>query len=165
MVHLRPLSISEDQSITLAASGPIDLMARRIAASMVEQATPAELLSSLLPAGLSCLHEHWQVVQETAWAPVGALTEWLRRSVNDVAEVTVDGAAAWTTESPSEYYGRPVHLLTQAQLTWYLGLRDAYDEFFVAQVDSKGKSRAPKKPTKRWLDVDREARKQWQMNG
>lgn len=138
-------------------------MVRQLAAAMREKTTPDELKALLSPAGLLCLHAHYLEVQRLAWAPVHSLTEWLRKAVNDVPAVIVDGAAAWHTKSPADYYGLPSALLTPAQLTWYLGLREAYEEFHVERIDSRGKPRPPKQPTNQWLRKGYKERQRWQM--
>jgi hypothetical protein len=93
------------------------------------------------------LYRAWEKAQEASGPDdIGKLKEWLRRRVNDDADIMLDGSLAHMTESPVDYYGKPLGSLTFGQLAYWRLLRAAHDEWHTP--DSKGRFPTP---TKQWL--------------
>lgn len=152
-VSLFPLTDSEVQTAESQAVGLFGLRLAVVARSL--RVDPAELGARLFPWELAWLHRQWQDAQRVAWPRLDLLTEWARKSVNDIPDVLADGVAASQAKDVVGYYGKPAAELTRGQLAWFLIVRNAYDEFHGPQA---------KQATNAWLKTDREERFAWRMN-
>lgn len=176
VVRLHPVSQATAQAVEVTALDEpwgAARVARRAAARVAAALEPAAGTEDVLrltdPAGLAALYSWCLHAQRRATPDLAALREWLRKSVIDVPEVLEDGAVAWHSGGPADYYGRPVSELTLGQVAWYLCLKDAFGEFHVGGHDDRGRPTRPKAESltlqfrRRWLDPDRKERKQWKM--
>lgn len=158
-LHLAEIAAHAAPPRYQATAGALSLVAMGIGAEM----TPDALSGLITPAELGLLLAYQQQAQRRAEVDTSDLREWLRRSVNDITDVIQDGVVAWQCEQgPGQYYGRPPNELTQAQVAWFILLRDAFEHFHVGRMDDKGKLRKAK-PAAWWLRQDYETRAKWQI--
>lgn len=148
-------------SINIANNGSwIYSIAKRLAAAIQPEVTADQLMDYLTLNQLVTLSSKQLKVQERASLDSSKLSEWIRKSVNDHVDVLEESIVAYESKSIGEFYNCPPRELTPVQVSWYLGLRSAVDEFVIGPIGSDGKCR-PKKPSGPWLRKDREDRLRW----
>lgn len=161
-MFFRPLPVAEIQEAELAAcNAPQRAYNHRLTAELLARAiTPGasanELLGLLGPREMVSLTADYLRAQRHATIKdFDRLSDFFRKGVNDHQAVFDDALAAWNCKRASDYYGKPLIALTQAQLMWFVMLRAAFEEFHVQQ---------PKKHAGgAWLAGDRKERFQWQI--
>ena len=164
-LQLYPLPQDEVHAAEIAAGCHSVLrLGLELTARATKGVLTADALAALVtPVELALLLAWQQKAQRRADVDVSELREWLRKSVNDIPDVISDGVAAWHCEQgPVQYYGKPACELTQAQVSWFALLRDAFEHFHVGRPDREGKYRKAK-PSKWWLMQDYEERVRWQI--
>ena len=102
-----------------------------------------ELRGALTPQELRWLFGEWTKVQRHATPRYRELKDWVRKRVNDDVEIMEDGAHAYISRGPTDYYGKPIAALTDGQIEYYQAVRNAFVEFHVEGAD--------KKVSKQWL--------------
>lgn len=125
-----------------------------VAASL--RVNEGDLAARVTPPELAYLFRHWMHVQKRAWPRGDRLAEWLRKSICDHVGVMSDAVLAMQAEDASTFYGRPAIELTRGQVSYFVGLRNAYDEWYGSDK--------VKTPTDEYLESDKEGRLSWQMN-
>ncbi len=165
-VRLSPLPLARVQGadVTTSSSAPGSRWMHRTAEIISQSISPhisaQDILDLLAPGQLMALGVCQMLVQKRATIDIGKLQEWIRKSVNDHSDVLEEAASAYHSESVVEFYDKPIRDLTPAQLTWFLGLQSAFDEFHVGTTDKNGK-RKVKRPSPPWLRIDKKERLQW----
>lgn len=116
--------------------GPVYEMARQAHILASALGCPCEnVLGELQPDDLHTLWVCWAVHQShVAFVDnPGAFREEVRKRVNDDVDVLRDGEAAYLAATPSDFYGKPVVDLTDAQVDYYTLARAAFTEFHLGE--------------------------------
>ena len=161
-LKLRPLSPSQieqaeveaDRRMGSAAKAPggryIANFERRVQVLARASGCDAAQIRALHVKQITDLSVAWEQAQRASGPEdIARLKEWLRRRVNDDADLMLDGSLAYATKGPAEYYGEPLCTLTFGQLAYWRILRAAHEEWHTP--DSKGRYPVP---TKQWLNSD-----------
>jgi len=165
-VQLRPLTHSKLQAAELVSQayppgGPREMTRKALVLeqAMSEELDAEQLLELTTPAELTRLYQEWETVQAGSMPDVKRLKAWLEKGIHDISEVLFDAVAAYNSESPAGYYGKPTSELTVGQLAYFLLLQSTYAKYFVP--DEKGNTT---QVSKRWLERDKKERHQWQIS-
>jgi len=106
-----------------------------------------EVLRRLYPLAIWRLLATWGKVQAHNTPDLDKLGKHLRWGVVEDPGIAMDGAAAYQSTSPAEFYGKPTGTLTVGQMAYFLLVRQAFDELHVND----------KKVTKAWLQRMRQS--------